>query len=206
MNAKSIRHICYTFIAMTLFALTSHAQTFALTSHAQTGGNSTTMSHETAIKTMEGLMMLHALDQKCPFPKNYSTSFEIVAMSTASRTPPISKEETATVGKAVEAQVNLLLATRRDETCKKGQLIVQAAIQELHKAQNKLPTTSEPVKTSVSEVSKSDVKSVVVTPKDVAPKSEVQMKNRASMANLDARECLKYEDMKTAMACAEKYR
>ena len=94
---------------------------FVSVSNANADSPPPRLSHSEAIAGISGLMYIHGMAQKCPFPKNTADTFEIVAAVTAAGLPRISPEETADAAKQADARVARDIADSKEESCQKAQ-------------------------------------------------------------------------------------
>lgn len=94
--------------------------------NAQNGAPANQLSHDQVIARISGLMYVHGMAQKCPFPKDVSDTLEILAMVAAAGIPKISPEETADVARRTDARVAKDIAESKAESCQKTQQAVEA--------------------------------------------------------------------------------
>lgn len=91
--------------------------------------------HEFALSKVTGLMYVRGMSQKCPFEKNMSETFEIVAMVVAAGIPKLPQDELNAASQAAQARVDRDIASAKEESCKKTQAAVQATVEEIARLQ-----------------------------------------------------------------------
>jgi hypothetical protein len=88
-------------------------------------------SHDFALSKVIGLMYIRGMSQKCPFEKNASETFEIVATAVAAGIPTLPKDEIEAASKIAQARVEQDIASAKEASCKRALMAVQATAEEI---------------------------------------------------------------------------
>lgn len=88
-------------------------------------------SHDLAVSKVTGLMYVRGMSQKCPFDKDASETFEVVAKAVAAGIPNLHKSEIEAASKAADARVERDISSAKEESCKKALAAVRTTADEI---------------------------------------------------------------------------